>query len=105
MTGVSLAGFAIAANPVAAQVIATSTEGLTVTDTKVSSGGFQVPIYEARPASAGRYPVVLVIPEAWGMHEHIKDMARRFAKEGCLAITFETYAREGERFSCPIRRP
>jgi len=101
VTGVSLAGFAIAAHPVAAQVITTSTEGLTVTDTKVSSGGFQVPIYEARPAAAGRYPVVLVIPEVWGMHEHIKDVARRFAKEGFLAITFETYAREGGTLQLP----
>jgi len=101
VTGVSLAGFAIAADPVAAQVITTSTEGLTVTDTKVSSGGFQVPIYEARPAAAGRYPVVLVIPEVWGMHEHIKDVARRFAKEGFLAITFETYAREGGTLQLP----
>ena len=101
VTGVSLAGFAIAADPVAAQVITTSTEGLTVTDTKVSSGGFQVPIYEARPAAAGRYPVVLIIPEVWGMHEHIKDVTRRFAKEGFLAITFETYAREGGTLQLP----
>jgi carboxymethylenebutenolidase len=101
VTGVSLAGFAIAANPVAAQVITTPTDGLTVIDTKVASGGFQVPIYEARPAAAGRYPVVLVIPEVWGMHEHIKDVARRFAKEGFLAITFEIYAREGGTLQLP----
>jgi carboxymethylenebutenolidase len=100
-TGVSLAGFAVAANPVAAQVITTPTDGLTVTDTKVTSSGFQVPIYEARPAAAGRYPVVLVIPEVWGMHEHIKDVTRRFAKEGFLAITFETYAREGGTLQLP----
>lgn len=101
VTGVSLAGFAIAAHPVAAQVITTPTEGLSATDTKVASKGFQVPIYEARPAAPGRYPVVLVIPEVWGMHEHIKDVARRFAKEGFLAITFETYAREGGTLQLP----
>jgi carboxymethylenebutenolidase len=38
---------------------------------------------------------VIVIPEIWGMHEHIKDVVRRFAKRGFLAITFEPYAREG----------
>jgi len=101
VTGASLAGFAIAANPVAAQVITTPTDGLTVTETKVESKGFQVPIYEARPAAAGRYPVVLVIPEVWGMHEHIKDVARRFAREGFLAITFEMYAREGGTLQLP----
>ena len=95
VTGVSLAGFAVAATPVAGQVITTPTEGLAVTESKVQVGDFQVPIYEARPAPAGRYPVVLILPEAWGMHEHIKDMARRFAREGFLGITFEPYAREG----------
>ena len=59
------------------------------------SDGFQVPIYEARPEAAGKYPVVLVIPEIFGMHEHIKDVTRRFAKEGFLSFTFEPYAREG----------
>jgi len=93
--GASLAGFAIAANPVAGEVITTPTNGLAVADGKVPSGDFQVPTYEARPATAGRYPVVLVIPEVFGMHEHIKDVTRRFAKEGFLSITFEPYAREG----------
>ena len=93
--GVALAGFATAANPVAGEVITTPTDGLTVADGKVPSGDFQIPIYEARPAAPGRYPVVLVIPEVFGMHEHIKDIARRFAQEGFLSITFEPYAREG----------
>ena len=94
-TGASLTGFAIAATPVAGQIITTSTEGLVVTDSKVQSGDFQVPIYEARPAGPGEYPVILVLPEAFGMHEHIKDVTRRFAKEGFLGITLEPYAREG----------
>ncbi|OGB92861.1 MAG: hypothetical protein A3H39_02030 [candidate division NC10 bacterium RIFCSPLOWO2_02_FULL_66_22] len=94
-TGVSLAGFAIAATPVAGQIITTPTEGLATAEAKVPAGDFQVPIYEARPAAAGRYPVVLVLPEAWGMHEHIKDVTRRFAREGFLAITLEPYARDG----------
>ena len=99
--GVGLAGFAIAANPVAGEVITTPTDGLTVADGNVASGGFQVPIYEARPATAGKYPVVLVIPEVFGMHEHIKDVTRRFAKEGFLSITFEPYAREGGVLQLP----
>jgi carboxymethylenebutenolidase len=93
--GAALAGFAIAANPVAGEVITTPADGLTVVDGKVPSGDFQVPIYEARPAGMGKYPVVLVIPEVFGMHEHIKDITRRFAREGFLSITFEPYAREG----------
>lgn len=93
--GVGLAGFAIAASSVAGEVITTPAEGLATADGKVMSGDFRVPLYEARPASDGKYPVVLILPEIFGMHEHIKDVARRFAKEGFLAITFEPYAREG----------
>jgi carboxymethylenebutenolidase len=93
--GASLAGFAIAASPVAGEVITTPANGLTVADGKIPSGDFQVPIYEARRRAAGKYPIVLVIPEVFGMHEHIKDVTRRFAREGFLSITFEPYAREG----------
>jgi len=99
--GVTLAGFAVAANPVAGEVITTLADGLTVADGKVPSGDFQVPIYEARPAGGGKYPVVLVIPEIFGMHEHIKDIIRRFAREGFLSITFEPYAREGGVLQLP----
>jgi carboxymethylenebutenolidase len=94
VAGVGLAGFAVAATPVAGKVITTATEGLSAADGTVSSGGFAVPIYAVRPAAPGRYPVVVVIPEVFGMHEHIKDVTRRFAREGFLAVTFEPYARE-----------
>ncbi len=93
--GIGLAGYAIAAHPVAGEIINTSNSGLVITDGKVLSDGFPVPIYEARPEAAGKYPIVLVIPEIFGMHEHIKDVTRRFAKEGFLSFTFEPYAREG----------
>lgn len=99
--GVSLSGFAIAAIPVAGEVINTSTGGLVVAESKVLSEGFLVPIYEARPEAAGKYPILLVIPEIFGMHEHIKDVTRRFAKEGFLSITFDPYAREGGVLNLP----
>jgi len=93
--GVGLAGFAVAADAVAGEIITTLTTGLTVAESRVPSGDFQVPVYEAYPSGPGRYPIVLVIPEIFGMHEHMKDVVRRFAKEGFLAITFEPYARDG----------
>jgi carboxymethylenebutenolidase len=95
VAGVTLAGYSLAATPVAGEVITTTTDGLAVAEIKVASGDFQCPVYEARPAAAGKYPVVLVIPEIFGMHEHIRDVTRRFAREGFLAMTFEPYAREG----------
>jgi len=97
----TLAGLAIAAKPVAGEIIATPTAGLIATKVSLTSGNFQIPIYEARPEASGRYPVVLVIPEIFGMHEHIKDVTRRFAKAGYLGITFEPYAREGGVLNLP----
>ena len=51
--GVGLAGFAIAAKPVAGEVITTPAEGLSTAEGKAASGDFQVPLYEARPAGEG----------------------------------------------------
>jgi carboxymethylenebutenolidase len=93
--GVGLAGFAIASSSVAGEIVTTPTDGIAAADGKVPSGDFQIPIYEARPRGDGKYPVVLVLPEIFGMHEHIRDVTRRFAGEGFLCITFEPYAREG----------
>ena len=93
--GATIAGFAVASKAVAGEIITTPADGLAVTDGKVGVGGFQVPIYEAHPVAPGKYPVVIVIPEIWGMHEYIKDVVRRFAKRGFLAVTFEPYARTG----------
>jgi carboxymethylenebutenolidase len=93
--GATIAGFAVASKAVAGEIITTPADGLAVSDGKVGVGGFQVPIYEARPSAPGKYPVVIVIPEIWGMHEYIKDVVRRFAKRGFLAVTFEPYARTG----------
>lgn len=99
--GAGLAGFATASSSVAGEVIATSDSGLAVADGAVRSGDFPVPAYEARPAASGRYPILIVIPEIFGMHEHIKDVTRRFAKEGYFSITFEPYAREGGVLNLP----
>ena len=93
--GAGLAGFAIASSSVGGEIITTSPVGLSVSEAKVLSADFPVPIYEAHPASADKFPVLVVIPEIFGMHEHIKDVTRRFAKEGFFSITFEPYAREG----------
>lgn len=99
--GIGLAGFAAASSSVAGEVITTSDEGLAVADGTVRSGDFPVPIYEARPAASGKYPILIVIPEIFGMHQHIKDVTRRFAKEGYFSVTFEPYAREGGVLNLP----
>ena len=54
-----------------------------------------IPGYHAQPDGKGPYATVLVIHEAWGVHEHIKDLCRRFAKLGYYAIAPELFARQG----------
>lgn len=99
--GVGLAGFAIASSSVAGEVVTTSADGLAVADGKVLSADFPVPTYEARPKASGKYPILVIIPEIFGMHEHIRDVTRRFARQGYLSITFEPYAREGGVLDLP----
>ena len=89
------AGYAIAASPVLAQAIRTDAQGLVAQDLKLKSGGDTIPAYEARPAASGKYPVLVVISEIWGVHEYMKDVCRRFAKEGYYAIAPEMFSREG----------
>jgi carboxymethylenebutenolidase len=90
------AGFAAAVLPVSAQTIKTSSEGLTVGEITVMVGGYKMPAYRAAPAGKANLPVVLVISEIFGVHEHIADIARRFAKLGYLAIAPELFVRQGD---------
>ncbi len=89
------AGYARGVMPITAQAINTDMEGLAGGDIRIASGGDQIPAYEARPAAPGKYPVILVISEIWGVHEYIKDVCRRFAKVGYSAIAPEMFHREG----------
>jgi carboxymethylenebutenolidase len=90
------AGFALAAQPVSAQTITTDTKGLTAGEVKIPTADGEIPGYRAMPAAGKSFPVVLVVQEIFGVHEHIKDICRRLAKLGHLAIAPELYARQGD---------
>ena len=90
------AGYTLAAGPVRAQAIATDTTGLKVGEGKVKVAGGEMPVYFARPEKAKNPPVVLVAMEIFGLHEYIKDVTRRLAKAGALAIAPDYYFRSGE---------
>lgn len=89
-------GFAAATRPVSAQTIATDSKGLEAGEVKVPVSGGTVPAYRAMPEKGGPFPTVLVVQEIFGVHEHIKDICRRFAKLGYFAIAPELYARQGD---------
>jgi carboxymethylenebutenolidase len=89
-------GYALAANPIPAQAIKTDTQGLVAGTVNVAGAdNTPIPVYEAYPAKEGNFPVVLVISEIWGLHEYIRDVARRLAKEGYYAVAPELFSREG----------
>jgi carboxymethylenebutenolidase len=89
-------GFALAVRPVTAATITTDSAGLTAGEVKIPTADGDIPAYRAMPAKSGRFPVVLVVQEIFGVHEHIKDICRRFGKLGYLAIAPELYARQGD---------
>jgi carboxymethylenebutenolidase len=91
------AGFALAVRPVAAQtIITTDTTGLDSAEVKISVADGDMPAYRAMPDAGGPFAVVLVVHEIFGVHEHIKDICRRFAKLGYLAVAPALYARYGD---------
>ena len=89
-------GFAVASQPVLAQAITTDSQGLIAGEVKVPVADGHIPAYRAVPKKPGKYPVVLVVQEIFGVHEHIKDMCRRYAKMGYYAIAPEMFARQGD---------
>jgi carboxymethylenebutenolidase len=93
--------FAASVLPVSAQTITTDSAGLEAGTVAVPSGGDTIPAYRAQPAGAKHLPVMLVIHEIFGVHAHIADICRRFAKLGYLAIAPDLYAREGDASKYP----
>lgn len=90
-------GFAAAVMPVMAQnVIKTDLAGLTAGEVTLSVKGQNVPMYRAQPEGKSNLPVILVVSEIFGVHEHIADIARRFAKQGYLALAPELFVRQGD---------
>jgi len=89
-------GFALAVQPVSAQTISTSSEGLEAGEVKIPVKDGEIPAYRAMPDKGGPFPTVLVVQEIFGVHEHIKDICRRLAKLGYIAVAPEMYARQGD---------
>jgi carboxymethylenebutenolidase len=91
------AGFALAVQPVMGQTtISTTADGLVAGEISVTTADGAMPAYRAQPAQGSNFPVILVVQEIFGVHEHIKDICRRLAKLGYQAIAPELYARQGD---------
>ncbi len=89
-------GFAAATQPIAAEtVIHTAADGLEAGMVVIPTDNGELPAYRALPATAGTFPMIIVVQEIFGVHEHIRDLCRRLAKEGYFAIAPELYFRQG----------
>lgn len=98
-TGAALGStFALSVQPVSAQtIITTPSDGLTAGEVKVKTkDGKEMVAYRAMPASGTGFGTILVVQEIFGVHAHIADMCRRFAKAGYYAIAPELYFRQGD---------
>src|SRR6267143_582836 len=93
--GAALAGYALAASPSLAQAVRTDETGLATAESEVTVGDVALPVYEARPVDAAAVPIVVLVSEIWGLHEYIRDCARRFAKAGYCAVAPDLFARAG----------
>ena len=89
-------GFALAVQPISAEVITTDAKGLVAGAVKIPVKDGEIPAYRAAPATGDNFPIVLVIQEIFGVHEHIQDITRRFAQLGYLAIAPELFIRQGD---------
>ena len=97
MTGAFAAGFAAACRPVSSSAVQTSGEGLAQETVSIpASDGFAMPAYVARPKKAKKAPVIVVVHEVFGVHEWVRDICRRFAREGYYAIAPDLFARHGD---------
>ena len=93
-------GFAASVLPVTAQTLVTTpSEGLLAGRITIDVNGYAMPAYRSAPTGAKNAPVVLVVPEIFGVHEHIADVTRRLAHLGYLAIAPDLMARQGDASS------
>jgi carboxymethylenebutenolidase len=92
--------FAPSAGQPASTVIHTDTKGLDHGEIALPVKDGTIAAYYAAPSGQTNLPIVVVIQEIFGVHEHIKDICRRLAKEGYLAIAAELYQRQGDPRKC-----
>jgi carboxymethylenebutenolidase len=91
-------GFALAVLPLADTALATNADGLEAGEIRIPTTAGDVPAYRAHPKGDGKkkLPVLLIVHEIFGVHEHIKDLCRRFAKQGYFAIAPDLFVRQGD---------
>jgi len=97
-TAVSMffAGYAVAAVSCEAAPITTPPEGLIIEEVHIPNGAAKpLPAYVARPRNKARHAAIVVVNEVFGIHDYIKDICRRLAKLGYVAVAPDFFYRSG----------
>lgn len=89
-------GYALAAWSAQAQPVKTDETGLTTGMVQIKAPDREIPAYVARPSKAGKHPCVVLVSEIFGLHEYIRDTARRLAKAGYVTIAPDFFVRAGD---------
>jgi carboxymethylenebutenolidase len=92
----SFAGYAPMPLSASATPVATDSNNISAGMQRIPVRDGTLPAYVALPQGAGKRPTVIVVPEVWGLHEYIRDVCRRLAKEGYVAIAPDFFARAGD---------
>ena len=96
-TGTRLpSSYSSAAQPLLSQAVVTDAEGLVAGEVMIATADGEISSYRAMPSGMGPFALILVIQEIFGVHEHIRDVCRRLAKQGYMAVAPELYARQGD---------
>jgi carboxymethylenebutenolidase len=94
--GMFFAGYALAAVSADAAPIVTPSAGLKIEETLVPNGAEKpLPAYVARPDGNARHAAIVVVNEIFGIHDYIKDVCRRLARLGYVAIAPDFFYRAG----------
>lgn len=96
LKGFTVGGFAAAASPILAQAITTPSTGLEEGRVLVNVGDDDMFAYRAYPQNKKNAPVILVVPEIFGVHAYLEDVCRRFAQAGFYALSPEIFFRHSE---------
>ena len=91
-----VAGFTLATGPLNAATIVTDAKGLDAGEVSIPVSDGKIPGYRAKPSGKTNLPIILVVQEVFGVHEHIRDICRRLAHQGYYAIAPSLYARQGD---------
>lgn len=89
-------GYALAAWSAEAQPVKTDGAGLVQSQIQIKAPDREIPAFVARPAASGKHPCVVLISEIFGLHEYIRDTARRLAKAGYVVIAPDFFVRAGD---------